>query len=330
MSSKLNDALAKLNKNFGSGSVFHLGENEAFEKLERISTGSLGLDVITGGGYPLGRIIELFGWESSGKSTLCVHAIAEAQAMGKRCAFVDMEHAFDKNYAEALGVDTEELIFCQPSSGEEAIEITKTLADTGEVGLVVVDSVATMVPSVESEGEAGESKMGVHARLMSQAMRVLSPIASRNNCTLIFVNQLRQKIGVMYGSPDVTTGGNALKFYSSIRIKLTSSKSAGNKEKVDGVDRQVSNLITATTEKNKTYPPLQKHSFQLRFGIGIDAKEEIVDMAIALGLIDKKGAWYSYDGTQLGQGKKAVFALLDENPDLEETLRDEIIKHYNK
>ncbi len=311
--------LDKLDKTYGKGTVMKMGDAPVIE-VDTIPTGSLGLDVALGvGGYPRGRVIEIYGPESSGKTTLTIHAIAEAQKKGGIAAFIDAEHAFDRYYAESLGVDIENLIISQPDNGEQALEITDNLIRSGAIDIIVIDSVAALTPKSEIEGEMGDSKMGLHARLMSQALRKLTGSISKTNCTVIFINQLREKIGVMFGNPETTTGGNALKFYASVRldirrstqIKDTNSNVLGNKTRVKVV-------------KNKVAPPFKKAEFDIMYGKGISKVGEIIDLGVDFEIIKKAGSWFSYDETKLGQGRDAVKALLLDNPELMDELEIKI------
>lgn len=311
--------LDKLDKTYGKGTVMKMGDRAVIE-VETIPTGSLGLDVALGvGGYPRGRVIEIYGPESSGKTTLTLHAIAEAQKKGGIAAFIDAEHAFDRNYAEALGVDIENLIISQPDNGEQALEIADNLIRSGAIDIVVIDSVAALTPKSEIEGEMGDSKMGLHARLMSQALRKLTGSISKTNCTVIFINQLREKIGVMFGNPETTTGGNALKFYASVRldirrstqIKDTNSDVQGNKTRVKVV-------------KNKVAPPFKTVEFDIMYGKGISKVGEIIDLGVDFEIVKKSGSWFSYDDTKLGQGRDAVKNLLLDNPELMDELEQKI------
>ncbi|CAM3356387.1 recombinase RecA [Aequorivita lipolytica] len=311
--------LDKLDKTYGKGTVMKMGDR-AVEDVEVIPTGSLGLDVALGvGGYPRGRVIEIYGPESSGKTTLTLHAIAEAQKKGGIAAFIDAEHAFDRGYAEKLGIDVENLIISQPDNGEQALEITDNLIRSGAIDIIVIDSVAALTPKSEIEGEMGDSKMGLHARLMSQALRKLTGSISKTKCTVIFINQLREKIGVMFGNPETTTGGNALKFYASVRldirrstqIKDTNSNAMGNKTRVKVV-------------KNKVAPPFKQVEFDIMYGEGISKVGEIIDLGVDFEIIKKAGSWFSYDETKLGQGRDAVKALLLDNPELMDELEKKI------
>lgn len=300
----------KIEKDFGKGSVMMMGE-KGTEPMEVISTGSLGLDIALGiGGFPKGRIIEIYGPESSGKTTIAIHTIAEAQKKGGICAIIDAEHAFDSSYAQRLGVDVDALLISQPDHGEQALEIADRLILSGAVDVVVVDSVAALVPKGELEGEMGESKMGLQARLMSQALRKLTATISKTNCCCIFINQLREKIGVMFGNPETTTGGNALKFYASVRLdirRMTQIK--------DG-DEAVGNRVKVKVVKNKVAPPFRQAEFDIIFGQGISKMGEIIDMGVEYGVIQKSGSWFSYDTNKLGQGRDAVKQLLFDNPEV--------------
>ena len=311
--------LDKLDKSYGKGTVMKMSD-EAVQEVEVISTGSLGLDLALGvGGYPRGRVIEIFGPESSGKTTLTLHAIAQAQKMGGIAAFIDAEHAFDRFYAEKLGVQLDDLIISQPDHGEQALEIADNLIRSGAIDIIVIDSVAALTPKSEIEGEMGDSKMGLHARLMSQALRKLTGSISKTNCTVIFINQLREKIGVMFGNPETTTGGNALKFYASVRldirrstqIKDSNSEVKGNKTRVKVV-------------KNKVAPPFRTAEFDIMYGQGISKVGEIIDIGVDYEIVKKSGSWFSYQDTKLGQGRDAVKSLLLDNPELMEELEEKI------
>ena len=310
----LQAAMSKIEKDFGKGSIMRMGD-EKIENVEVIPTGSLGLDVAMGvGGYPKGRIIEIYGPESSGKTTLAIHAIAEAQKQGGIAAFIDAEHAFDRFYAEKLGVDVDNLWISQPDNGEQALLIADQLISSSAVDILVVDSVAALTPKKEIEGDMGESAVGLQARLMSQALRKLTATISKTNTCCIFINQLREKIGVMFGNPETTTGGNALKFYSSVRLdirRVTSLK--------DG-DNIIGNHVRVKVVKNKVAPPFRKSEFDIMFGIGINKIGEIVDLGVEFDIIQKSGSWYSYNGSKLGQGRDATMTLLRDNPELCEEL----------
>ncbi len=300
----------KLEKTYGKGVVMKLGD-DAIEPMEVIPSGSIGLDVALGiGGYPKGRIIEIYGPESSGKTTLAIHAIAEAQKQGGICAIVDAEHAFDKFYAESLGVDTSNLLISQPDHGEQALEIAENLIRSGAIDLLVVDSVAALTPRSEIEGEMGDSSVGVQARLMSKALRKLTGTISKTKCCCIFINQLREKIGVMFGNPETTTGGNALKFYASVRIDIRRTQQIKDGEQVIG------NRTKVKIVKNKVAPPFRQTEFDIIYGNGISRVGELIDMGVDYGVIKKSGSWFSYTDTKLGQGRDAVKQLLDDNPDL--------------
>jgi recombination protein RecA len=311
--------LDKLDKAYGKGTVMKMSD-AAIQDVEAIPSGSLGLDIALGvGGYPRGRVIEIYGPESSGKTTLTLHAIAEVQKAGGIAAFIDAEHAFDRFYAEKLGVDIDNLIMSQPDNGEQALEIADNLIRSGAIEIVVIDSVAALTPKSEIEGEMGDSKMGLHARLMSQALRKLTASISKTNCTVIFINQLRDKIGVMFGNPETTTGGNALKFYASVRldirrstqIKETDGNVTGNKTKVKVV-------------KNKVAPPFKTAEFDIMYGEGISKVGEILDIAVEHEIIKKSGSWFSYEDTKLGQGRDAVKVLIQDNPELQDELENKI------
>ncbi|MDH3354994.1 MAG: recombinase RecA [Chromatiales bacterium] len=307
----LSAALGQIEKQFGKGSVMRMGDAGARNDIEAISTGSLGLDIALGiGGLPKGRVVEIYGPESSGKTTLTLHVIAEAQKAGGTCAFVDAEHALDPNYAEKLGVNTDDLLVSQPDTGEQALEITDMLVRSAAVDVVVVDSVAALTPKAEIEGDMGDSHMGLQARLMSQALRKLTSNIKRSNTLVIFINQLRMKIGVMFGNPETTTGGNALKFYASVRLDI---RRIGAIKKGDEV---LGNETRVKVVKNKVAPPFKQTQFDILYGEGISREGEIIDMGVKLDIVDKAGAWYSYNGERIGQGKDNVRNFLKENPDM--------------
>ena len=316
----LQAAMSKIEKDFGKGSIMKLGD-EQIEKVEVIPTGSIALNAALGvGGYPKGRIIEIYGPESSGKTTLAIHAIAEAQKVGGIAAFIDAEHAFDRFYAANLGVDIDSLLIAQPDNGEQALEIADQLIRSAAVDIIVVDSVAALTPKKEIEGDMGDNVVGLQARLMSQALRKLTSTISKTNTTCIFINQLREKIGVMFGNPETTTGGNALKFYSSVRLdirRVTSIK--------DG-DNVVGNQVRVKIVKNKVAPPFRKAEFEISFGEGISRVGEIVDMGVELGIIQKSGSWFSYNDTRLAQGRDATKQMIKDNPELAEELEAKIME----
>ena len=317
--------LDKLDKTYGKGSVMRLGEQEV-EKIESISSGSIGIDVALGiGGYPKGRVVEIYGPESSGKTTLTLHAIAECQKAGGIAAFIDAEHAFDRFYAEKLGVDLGELVISQPDNGEQALEIADNLIRSGAVDALVIDSVAALTPKSEIEGEMGDSKMGLHARLMSQALRKLTSSISKTNCTVFFINQLREKIGVMFGNPETTTGGNALKFYASVRIDIR--KSTQLKDTEGGV---LGNKTRVKIVKNKVAPPFKTAEFDIMYGEGISKTGEILDIGVELDIIEKSGSWFSYGGSKLGQGRDSVKSILKDNPELMEELEQKIFEQLKE
>jgi recombination protein RecA len=316
--------LDKLDKTYGKGTVMKMGD-KAVEEVETISSGSLGLDLALGvNGYPKGRIIEIYGPESSGKTTLTLHAIAEAQKAGGIAAFIDAEHAFDRNYAEKLGVDIENLIISQPDNGEQALEIAENLIRSGAIDIVVIDSVAALTPKSEIEGEMGDSKMGLHARLMSQALRKLTGTISKTHCTVFFINQLREKIGVMFGNPETTTGGNALKFYASVRLDIRRSSQIKDGENVIG------NRTKVKVVKNKVAPPFKVAEFDIMYGEGVSKTGEILDLAVEFEIIKKAGSWFSYGETKLGQGRDAVKLLIKDNPELADELEQKIKAHIKE
>lgn len=310
--------LEKIDKDYGKGSVMKLGERQN-NNLEVISTGSLGLDLALGvGGLPKGRIIEIYGPESSGKTTIAIHTIAEAQKKGGICAIVDAEHAFDASYAKKLGVDVDNLYISQPDYGEQALEIAERLILSGALDVVVIDSVAALVPKSELEGEMGDSKMGLQARLMSQAMRKLTAAISRTNCTCIFINQLREKIGVMFGNPETTTGGNALKFYASVRLDIRRVSQIKEGDKVLG------NRTRVKVVKNKVAPPFKQAEFDIMYGEGVSKIGEIIDQGVELAILNKSGSWFSYGDTKIGQGRDAVKNFLVDNPEFAEEIENKI------
>ena len=316
--------LDKLDKTYGKGTVMKMGD-KAVEEVEVISSGSLGLDLALGvNGYPRGRVIEIYGPESSGKTTLTLHAIAEAQKAGGIAAFIDAEHAFDRNYAEKLGVDIENLIISQPDNGEQALEIAENLIRSGAIDIVVIDSVAALTPKSEIEGEMGDSKMGLHARLMSQALRKLTGTISKTHCTVFFINQLREKIGVMFGNPETTTGGNALKFYASIRLDIRRSS------QIKDGDNVIGNRTKVKVVKNKVAPPFKVAEFDIMYGEGVSKTGEILDLAVEFEIIKKAGSWFSYGDTKLGQGRDAVKSLIKDNPEMAEELEQKIKAHIKE
>ncbi len=312
--------LDKLDKTYGKGTVMKMSD-QAVEDVDAISSGSLGLDLALGvGGYPRGRVIEIYGPESSGKTTMTLHAMAEAQKAGGIAAFIDAEHAFDRTYAQSLGVDIDNLIISQPDHGEQALEIADNLIRSGAIDIVVIDSVAALTPKSEIEGEMGDSKMGLHARLMSQALRKLTSSISKTNCTVIFINQLREKIGVMFGNPETTTGGNALKFYASVRLDIRRSTQIKNSN-----SDVMGNKTRVKVVKNKVAPPFKMAEFDIMYGEGISKIGEIIDIGVDYEIVKKAGSWFSYEDTKLGQGRDAVKTLLKDNPELMEELETKII-----
>ena len=312
--------LEKLDKTYGKGTVMTLGSDSVDASIEVIPSGSLGLDIALGvGGYPKGRIIEIFGPESSGKTTLTLHAIAEAQKMGGTAAFIDAEHAFDSIYAKKLGINLDELLVSQPDNGEQALEIADSLIRSGAIDIVVIDSVAALTPKAEIEGDMGDSKMGLHARLMSQALRKLTGTINKTNCTVMFINQLREKIGVMFGSPETTTGGNALKFYASVRIDIRKSGSP-----IKNGEEAIGSHVKVKIVKNKVAPPFRQAEFDIMYGEGVSKVGEILDTAVDLDIIKKSGSWFSYGDTKLGQGRDAVKDIIKDNPELTEELENKV------
>ncbi|KXX67946.1 MULTISPECIES: recombinase RecA [Flammeovirga] len=315
----LETTIAKLEKQFGKGAVMKMTDDNVVD-VPVISTGSLGLDLALGvGGVPKGRIIEIYGPESSGKTTLTLHIIAEAQKQGGMAAFIDAEHAFDKIYAEKLGIDMERLLVAQPDHGEQALEIAEQLVRSGAIDVMVVDSVAALVPKAELEGDMGDSKMGLHARLMSQALRKITGAISKTNCSAIFINQLREKIGVMFGNPETTTGGNALKYYASVRLDIR--RIGAIKESADNV---TGNRTRVKVQKNKVAPPFKQTEFDILYGEGISRAGEVLDMAVEFEIVNKAGSWFSYSGSKLGQGRETVKELIKNNPELMEELEEKI------
>lgn len=320
----LRAAMDKIEKSYGKGSIMKMGD-DVVEEVAVISSGSVGLNAALGvGGYPRGRVIEIYGPESSGKTTLAIHAIAEAQKAGGIAAIIDAEHAFDRFYAEKLGVDVENLLISQPDSGEQALEIAEQLIRSSAVDIVVIDSVAALTPKAELEGEMGDSKMGLQARLMSQALRKLTAAISKTNTTCIFINQLREKIGVMFGNPETTTGGNALKFYASVRLDIRKGQALKDGEDVKG------NQTKVKVVKNKVAPPFRRAEFDIMFGEGISREGEIVDLGSELEIIKKSGSWYSYNDSKLGQGREAVKELMKDNPELAEEIEAKIMEALKK
>ncbi|MFC7331827.1 recombinase RecA [Rhodocista pekingensis] len=315
----LDAALGQIERAFGKGSIMKLGAREAMSETEAISTGSLGLDIALGiGGLPRGRIVEIYGPESSGKTTLALHAIAEAQKAGGTCAFVDAEHALDPAYARKLGVDVDELLISQPDAGEQALEIADTLVRSGAIDVLVVDSVAALVPRAELEGEMGDSHVGLHARLMSQALRKLTGSISKSRCLVIFINQIRLKIGVMFGNPETTTGGNALKFYASIRLDIRRIGAIKDRDNVVG------NQTRVKVVKNKMAPPFRVVEFDIMYGEGVSKVGELLDLGIQAGVVEKSGAWFSYDGQRIGQGRENAKTFLRNNPAVAEAIETKV------
>jgi len=316
--------LGKIEKDFGKGTIMKLGDH-AIENIQVISSGSIGLDAALGiGGFPRGRVIEIYGPEASGKTTLAIHAIAEAQKNGGIAAMIDAEHTFDRNYAEKLGVDVENLLISQPDNGEQALEITDNLIRSGALDIVVIDSVAALTPKAEIEGEMGDSKMGLQARLMSQALRKLTANISKTNTSCVFINQLRDKIGVMFGNPETTTGGNALKFYASVRVDIRKTNQLKEGEEIIG------NRTRVKIVKNKLAPPFKKADFDILYGEGISQLGEIVDLGVDFNIIKKSGSWFSYGDTKLGQGRDAVKQIIKDNPELYDELKAKISEALKK
>lgn len=323
----LESILKEISKQYGEGSVMLLGESPDMD-IDVVPTGSLSLDIATGiGGYPLGRIVEIYGPESSGKTTLAIHAVAEAQKMGMKAAYIDAENAFDREYATNLGVDVNKLYFAQPDCGEDCLEIATKLISSGQIGICVIDSVAALVPKAELEGAVGDARIGLQARLMSQALRKMVGVIKKSNCLCIFINQTRDKIGVLFGNPETTTGGNALKFYASMRIEVRKSTAIK-----DG-DEATANLTKVKIVKNKCAPPFRKAEFEIEFGKGINKFSEVIDKAIEFDIIHKSGSWFSYQETKIGQGKASVIDILHDNPELFEEIEEQVknqIMHKNE
>ncbi|KJE34476.1 recombinase RecA [Thalassospira sp. HJ] len=315
----LEAALGQIERAFGKGSIMKLGQRESAVDISAISTGSLGLDIGLGiGGLPRGRIVEIYGPESSGKTTLALHTIAEAQKLGGTCAFVDAEHALDPSYARKLGVNTDELLISQPDAGEQALEIADTLVRSGAIDVLVVDSVAALVPRAELEGEMGDTHVGLQARLMSQALRKLTSSVSRSNCMVIFINQIRMKIGVMFGSPETTTGGNALKFYASVRLDIRRIGQIKDRDEVVG------NQTRVKVVKNKMAPPFKQVEFDIMYGEGVSKMGEILDLGVKAGIVEKSGSWFSYNSTRIGQGRENAKSFLRENPEMTQEIENSI------
>ena len=317
----LESALSQIERAFGKGSIMKMGETDRKVEVETISTGSLSLDIALGiGGLPKGRVVEIYGPESSGKTTLALHLIAESQKAGGTCAFVDAEHALDPTYAEKLGVDLDELLISQPDAGEQALEIADTLVRSGAIDVLVVDSVAALVPRAELEGEMGDTHVGLQARLMSQALRKLTSSISRSNCLVVFINQIRMKIGVMFGSPETTSGGNALKFYSSVRLDIRRIGQIKHRDVVVG------NQTKVKVVKNKMAPPFRVVEFDIMYGEGISKTGELIDMGVAAGIVDKSGTWFSFGDQRIGQGRENAKAFLHDNPDIAARIKDRILE----
>ena len=322
MNKTLTEVINSINKDLGKGSIRTFNDSDIELDIDFIPTGSINLDLALGiGGYPKGRIIEIYGQESSGKTTLTLHAIAEEQKKGGTAAFIDAEHSFDPTYAESLGVDLEKLIISQPDNGEQALEIADRLSRSGQVSLIIVDSVAALTPKAEIEGEMGDSKMGLHARLMSQALRKMNGSLYKNKCTIIFINQLRDKIGVMFGNPETTTGGNALKFYASVRLDIRKQS-----QPIKDGDDAIGSRVKVKVVKNKVAPPFKTAEFDIIYGEGISMVSELIDIAVQKEIIKKAGSWYSYNETKLGQGKDAVKLILKDNPEIVEEILSMIKK----
>jgi recombination protein RecA len=316
--------MEKIEKTYGKGAIMKMGDTP-IEEIEVISTGSVGLDAALGvGGFPKGRVIEIYGPESSGKTTLAIHAIAEAQKAGGIAAFIDAEHAFDRSYAQKLGVDTENLLISQPDNGEQALEITENLIRSGAIDIIVIDSVAALTPKSEIEGEMGDSKMGLQARLMSQALRKLTGTINKTNCCCIFINQLREKIGVMFGNPETTTGGNALKFYASVRLDIRRIGQLKDGDSIFG------NRVKVKVIKNKVAPPFRIAEFDILYGEGISKLGEIIDIGVDLNIIKKSGSWFSYGDTKLGQGRDSVKQILADNPELSDEIENKVREELSK
>ncbi len=315
----LEAALGQIERAFGKGSVMKLGQREAADASDVISTGSLSLDIALGiGGLPRGRVVEIYGPESSGKTTLALHVIAEAQKTGGTCAFIDAEHALDPLYAKKLGVNIDELIISQPDAGEQALEIADTLVRSGAIDVLVVDSVAALVPRAELEGEMGDSHMGLHARLMSQALRKLTGSISRSQCMVVFINQIRMKIGIMFGNPETTTGGNALKFYASVRLDIRRIGAIKDREQVVG------NQTRVKVVKNKLAPPFRQVEFDIMYGEGVSKSGELIDLGVKAGVVEKSGAWFSFDGQRIGQGRENARTFLKEHPEIAQAIEQQI------
>ena len=317
-------AISQIEKNFGKGSIMRLGENSVVEGVQAIPTGSLTLDIATGiGGLPRGRVVEIYGPESSGKTTLALNAVAQAQAAGGTAAFIDAEHALDVNYAKRIGVNIEDLLISQPDTGEQALEVTESLVRSGALDIIVIDSVAALVPEAEIEGDMGDSLPGLQARLMSQALRKLTASISKSNTTVVFINQIRMKIGVMFGSPETTTGGNALKFYSSMRLDIRKIENIKENQEIIG------GRVRVKVVKNKMAPPFKQAEYDIFFNQGISREGELVDLGAEKNIIEKSGAWYSYGGNRIGQGRENVKEFLKNNPSVASEIEDKIIESYN-